>query len=73
VERLATACEILSRQWRSGHPPGHDAVLELHRALKAVVPELARRSLCGTIRLDKLESAAATIRKAAAEEYPEEK
>ena len=42
VERLAKACETFARQWRGGHPPGHDAVVELHRALKACVPGLNR-------------------------------
>ena len=39
-DRLAAACETVARQWRSGHPPGHDAIVELHRALKRTVPGL---------------------------------
>ena len=45
VERLVKACETVARQWRGGHPPGHDAIMELHRALKASVPELKRPEL----------------------------
>jgi len=33
------------RQWRGGHAPGHDAVVELHQAMKAYVPELKRPKL----------------------------
>lgn len=42
VDRLARACEVVARQWRSGSPPGHDAVIELHRAFKKTTPELLR-------------------------------
>lgn len=45
VERLARACETFAHQWRSGHPPGHDAVIELHRALKKAAPSLNRPAL----------------------------
>lgn len=43
--RLARACEVAARQWRGGHPMGHDAILELHRALKQVAPPLSRAAL----------------------------
>lgn len=42
IQRLAKACRIAARQWEGGHPIGHDAICELHRALKRCVPELKR-------------------------------
>jgi enoyl reductase-like protein len=45
VERLVKACKTVIRQWEGGHPPGHDSIIELHRALKASAPGLKRPSL----------------------------
>jgi hypothetical protein len=45
VERLVKACKTIVRQWEGGHAPGHDAILELHRALKVTTPELKRPTL----------------------------
>ena len=43
-ERLVKACRTVIRQYEGGCPIGHDAVMELHRALKRVIPELPERT-----------------------------
>lgn len=45
ANRVANACWVFVRQWESGTPPGHDAVMELHRALARSTPELTRPNL----------------------------
>ncbi len=49
--RLVAACKVVIRQGESPYPIGHDAIMELHRALKKAVPELPPRK-----ELDKLEA-----------------
>ena len=45
MNRLTAAARVVLRQVEGGHTPGHDAILELHRALKGVVPALVRPAL----------------------------
>jgi len=45
IQRLVKACKTVVRQHEGGHAVGHDAVMELHRALKAAVPGLNRPNL----------------------------
>lgn len=41
--RLVAACKTVIRQGEGPHYIGHDAILELHRALKAASPTLPPR------------------------------
>jgi hypothetical protein len=45
TERLVKACKTVVRQWEGGHTPGHDAIMELHRAMKGCTPGLKRPEL----------------------------
>jgi hypothetical protein len=46
TRRLVAACKTIVRQGEGPHYTGHDAIMELHRALKAAVPGLpARKAL----------------------------
>jgi len=41
-ERVAEACRVWLGQWQRTRLVGHDAMVELHRSMKALIPDLKR-------------------------------